>query len=214
MWAWAQWGREEDGRRLTQRESLLSYKWSLVSLFDSQRSQANWAGALRYGVPSSGTFSTPRSSSFHLLPPSSSSPHPLHPFCPCHNFIPLHVISKLAPNEFLISLNSVAVVITFIVFGFAIPHAGSAAVYANERVRGKETGRETDVQTWRQRQKRGEHSQVAAFYNPIWKFKMCEEMKAPAVCAWERQEWMAVAYKGTTQQEQVVRVTEWGEQEM
>lgn len=151
---------------------------------------------------------------FTSSPPSSSSPHPLHPFCPCHNFIPLHVISKLAPNEFLISLNSVAVVITFIVFGFAIPHAGSAAVYANERVRGKETGRETDVQTWRQRQKRGEHSQVAAFYNPIWKFKMCEEMKAPAVCAWERQEWMAVAYKETTQQEQVVRVTEWGEQEM
>lgn len=76
-----------------------------------------------------------------------------------------------------------AVVITFIVFGFAIPHAGSAAVYANERVRGKETGRETDVQTRRQRQKRGERSQVAAFYNPICKFKMCKEMKVPAVCA-------------------------------
>lgn len=50
-------------------------------------------------------------------PPSS---RPLHPFRPCRNFISLHVISKLAPNEFLISLNSVAVVITFIVFSFTI----------------------------------------------------------------------------------------------
>lgn len=46
----------------------------------------------------------------------------LHPFCPCHNFISSHVISKLVPNEFLISLNSVAVVITFIVFSFTITH--------------------------------------------------------------------------------------------
>lgn len=43
-----------------------------------------------------------------------------HPLCPCHNFISLHVISKLALNEFLISLNSATVSITFIVLGFTI----------------------------------------------------------------------------------------------
>lgn len=75
---------------------------------------------------------------FTFSSPSFPYPRLLYPFCPCHNFVSLHVISKLAPNEFLISPNSVAVAITFIVFSFTIPHIGSRGMRVCDRGGGVE----------------------------------------------------------------------------
>lgn len=75
----------------------------------------------------------------------------------------MHVISKLVPNEFLISANSVAVAITFIVFSFTIPHTGGRGVCATQRESGSgggdrnsETGRYLDRETEAKRGKKGE----------------------------------------------------------
>ncbi len=86
---------------------------------------------------------------FTYSPPFFPYSHLLHPFCPCHNFISLHVISKLAPNEFLISPNSVAVVITFIVFSFTISHIGGRGACVWKRWGGKQ--KQWDRQLFRQR---------------------------------------------------------------
>lgn len=57
----------------------------------------------------------------------------------------MHIISKLALNEFLICMNSVTVLIRFIVFSFTIPHIGGRGV--KERNGNSETGKYLDRKT-------------------------------------------------------------------
>lgn len=57
----------------------------------------------------------------------------------------MHVISKLALNEFLISMNSATVLIRLIVFRFTIPHIRGRSVKG--RNRNSEIGQYLDRKT-------------------------------------------------------------------
>lgn len=143
-----------------------------------------------YSVQSRGTFTPSNPFSLHLLL-LSFLPYPRlsYPFCPCHNFISLHVISKLAPNEFLISPNSVAVAITFIVFSFTIPHIGGrvmlrVCVTEGERERNGETGKYVVRQKLGEKKRGLTRGGILAVYHPIFKFKMSTQMKVLKCVCW------------------------------
>lgn len=103
---------------------------------------------------------------FHLLPSFLHYSCLLHPLCPCHNFISMHVISKLALNEFLISMNSVTVLIRFIVFRFTIPHIGGRSVKG--RNRNSEIGQYLDRKTEAEAKMLLTSGCCMVFYHPIF----------------------------------------------